>query len=108
MKRLTTKHARYEYDPQQILYLIGHVNYSLIYMTTNEVILVCGTLKQFARKWPHFLRVHKTALINPAYLRAFKPATKATLPSYITMQDDTRLKIARRRLPTVQQMLAQL
>lgn len=106
MKRLTAKHADYEYDPKEILYLLGRVNYSFIFTTTNEVILACGTLKQFANKWPHFLRVHKQALINPAYLRTFKISSKATMPSYITMKDNTRLKIARRRVSTVQQVLA--
>jgi DNA-binding LytR/AlgR family response regulator len=108
MKRLTTKRAHYQYDPHQILYLTGNTNYCYIYMTNNEVILACGTLKQFATKWPQFLRVHKTTLINPAYLAAFQPANKASLASFITMTDKAQLKIARRRLATVQQALAHL
>ncbi|GAB2519638.1 hypothetical protein GCM10027085_06840 [Spirosoma aerophilum] len=77
-------------------------------MANNEVILACRTLKWFATKWPHFLRVHKTTLINPAYMAAFQPAPKANLTSFITMTDKAQLKIARRRLATVQQALAHL
>ncbi|WP_461150054.1 LytTR family DNA-binding domain-containing protein [Spirosoma pulveris] len=108
MKRLTTKRAHYQYDPQQILYLTGRVNYCFVHLTTNEVILACGTLKWFATKWPHFIRVHKTTLINPAYLATFQPAPKASLTSFITMTDQAQLKIARRRLHAVQHAIAQL
>ena len=108
MKRLTTKRAHYQFDPSQILYLTGNTNYCYVYMANDEVILACRTLKWFATKWPHFLRVHKTTLINPAYLAAFQPAPKASLTSFITMADQAQLKISRRRLTAVRHALAQL
>ncbi|MVM40275.1 LytTR family transcriptional regulator [Spirosoma sp. HMF3257] len=105
MRRLTTKRAQHEYDPQQVLYLIGNINYCYLYMANNEVILSCRTLKWFSQRWPHFLRVHKKALVNLDYLMAFQPGGKSTATNYITMADETQLEIARRRVPDVRQAL---
>lgn len=108
MKRLTTKRAHHYYDPSQVLYLIGHVNYCYIYMANNEVILSCRTLKWFENQWPHFLRVHKKALVNLGHLKTFLPGPNATATHYIIMADQAQIEIARRRVPTVRQVLAQL
>lgn len=108
MKRLTTKRAHHHYDPQQVLYLIGNINYCYLYMANHEVILSCRTLKWFSQQWPHFLRVHKKALINLNYLTDFEPGANSRATDYITMANSTRLEVARRRVPAVRQALLQL
>ena len=108
MKRLNTKRAHHQYDPNQVLYLIGNINYCYLFMANNEVILSCRTLKWFENQWPHFLRVHKKALVNMEHLTDFQPGNNCRATNYIIMADQTQLEVARRRVPIVRQVLAQL
>ncbi|GAB4016630.1 hypothetical protein GCM10028808_45680 [Spirosoma migulaei] len=108
MKRLPGKRGEHHYDPQQVLYLIGNINYCYLYMVNGEVILSCRTLKWFADQWPCFLRVHKKALINQAYITFCKPAGNSTDTNYVIMADQTQFEIARRRVPAVLPVLSEL
>lgn len=108
MKRLPGKRGEHHYDPEQVLYLTGNINYCYLHMTNGEVILSCRTLKWFASQWTHFLRVHKNSLINLAYVTFCKVSERVTDPNYVIMADQTQLDIARRRVLSVAQALAQL
>ncbi|MVM38063.1 LytTR family transcriptional regulator [Spirosoma sp. HMF3257] len=108
MKRLPGKRGEHHYEPQQVLYLIGNINYCYVHLSSGEVIMSCRTLKWFADQWPQFVRVHKKALINQSYVSFCKPAGNSTDTNYIVMADNTQLEIARRRVPAVLQLLEPL
>ncbi|MBD2753327.1 LytTR family DNA-binding domain-containing protein [Spirosoma validum] len=107
MKRLPGKRGEHHYDPQQVLYLIGNINYSYLHMIHGEVVMSCRTLKWFADQWPHFLRVHKKALINLSHITVCKPSGNSTETNYIIMADNAQFAIARRRVPSILELLAQ-
>ncbi|GAB4033276.1 LytTR family transcriptional regulator DNA-binding domain-containing protein [Spirosoma gilvum] len=108
MKRLPGKRGEHHYDPQQVLYLTGHINYSFLHLLNGEVVMSCRTLKWFEDQWPQFLRVHKKVLINQTYIASCKPAGNSTDTNYVTMTNDACFEIARRRVPMVLNSLAQL
>ncbi|GAB4043608.1 LytR/AlgR family response regulator transcription factor [Spirosoma litoris] len=96
------------FDPQNVLYLIGDVNYSYVHLRNGEVVLSARTLKWFARLWPSFVRVHKHALVNLDYVQHIKLAPNLRTPSYLIMQNKTSLPISRRRVVTVVEQLDKL
>ncbi|MVM32499.1 LytTR family transcriptional regulator [Spirosoma sp. HMF4905] len=108
MKRLLGKRGEHSYNPQEVLYLIGNINYCYLHMLNGEVIMSCRTLKWFVNQWPHFLRVHKKALINQTYISFYRPGNNSKTTSYIVMVDNAQLEIARRRLLGVRQLLNQI
>ena len=108
MKRLFGKRGHHLWDPQEVLYLTGNINYCYLHLISGEVILTCRTLKWFSNQWPTFLRVHRNALINLSHVHHYQLSEKSTLPSHVVMADNARIEIARRRAETVSQLLKQL
>lgn len=108
MKRIFSKRGEQSsFDPQQVAYLIGEVNYSYLHLITGEVVLTCRTLKWFAQRWPAFLRLHKKALVNAHYIVHYQLGNPSQT-SYVVMRDQTQLPVARRRVEQVGQVLNQL
>lgn len=102
MKRIFTKRGEQpQVEAQQVLYLMGDINYAYLHLITGEVVLACRTLKWFSHQWPAFLRLHKKALVNPAYVASCQVAEKPSGPHYVIMQDAAQLPIARRRAAEV-------
>ncbi|MVM41836.1 LytTR family transcriptional regulator [Spirosoma sp. HMF3257] len=104
----TRKWTVNDFDPQAILYLTGDVNYSYVHLLNGQVVLSSRTLKWFAQQWPSFVRVHKHALVNLAYVKHIKLASSLRSPSYLIMRDKASLTISRRRVITVVEQLDQL
>lgn len=107
-KRLAGDRGVNYFDPQTVLYLRGDINYSHVHLTNGQVILACRTLKWFEDQWPHFMRPHKQALVNPAYIHQLTLGSTLRATSYLIMQDEARLAISRRRVPIVVEQLNQI
>ncbi|WP_460962429.1 LytTR family transcriptional regulator DNA-binding domain-containing protein [Spirosoma litoris] len=101
----SSKGKQVRIDPQRVLYLTGDVNYCYLHLLDGAVLLMARTLKWYAQRWPHFLRVHKQVLINPVYACEFTLAPSLRLPSYLIMSNQARVPISRRRLPLVRHQL---
>ncbi|MCE6990766.1 LytTR family DNA-binding domain-containing protein [Dyadobacter sp. CY323] len=68
--------------PDVITFLEGEGNYTFIYTNTGKKYLVSRTLKSLAEQLnPNFMRVHKSYLVNSAYIVA-------------RLEDDRMLKLS--------------
>ncbi|QMW02701.1 LytR/AlgR family response regulator transcription factor [Spirosoma foliorum] len=104
MKR--SSHAaqiQHNFDPDQILYLAGDVNYCTVYLLDGRAILSSRTLKWYSNRWPCFIRIHKGYLINPAYVH--NCIVLSSILAYMIMHNGARLPIGRRRISQVIQEL---
>ncbi|MVM37049.1 LytTR family transcriptional regulator [Spirosoma sp. HMF3257] len=100
MRKIRTgQHGVNNFDPQTVLYLTGDVNYSRVHLASGQLLVSSRTLKWFADQWPHFVRVHKNALVNPAYIHDLKLASTGRQTSYLIMHNEAKLLISRRQLP---------
>ncbi|WP_158552604.1 LytR/AlgR family response regulator transcription factor [Spirosoma telluris] len=97
-KNLPKKQGIKHFEPHSVLYLTGDANYSRIHLLNGKVFLSSYNLKWFAQKWPSFLRLHKQALVNPAYVHHLSVAPTLQSASYVVMQDQVQLPISRRRV----------
>jgi DNA-binding LytR/AlgR family response regulator len=107
MRRLPEVRNTHQPDAHQVLYLIGNINYCFLHLVTGEVVLSCRTLKWFATRWTHFIRVHKKALVNLSYVTFSKISENGYQVNYVIMADQTQLAISRRRASDVFQILSQ-
>ena len=86
-----------------IIRVEGQGNYSWVYFTHQPRYLLATTLKRVETQLPGFIRVHKSALINPSYV------TKLTLKNphsvCLWMSDGAKLLVARQRLEGVRHQL---
>ncbi|MCY7358955.1 MAG: LytTR family transcriptional regulator DNA-binding domain-containing protein [Rudanella sp.] len=80
---------------EQILYLRGNLNYTLIYLTNGKRILSAYTLKLFDAYFADqpFVRIHRAYLVNPQHVVSYR--------SRICLSNGTQILPARRRESTV-------
>jgi two-component system, LytTR family, response regulator len=57
-------------DCKNVVLLVGNINYTYIYLKCGKVIISSQTLKKFDEQLSQhgFIRVHKSAMINPAFV----------------------------------------
>ncbi|MVM28410.1 LytTR family transcriptional regulator [Spirosoma sp. HMF4905] len=84
---------------EQILYIVGDGNYSIVYLTTHKRVLLSHTLKWYQDYYPGFIRISKQSLINPAYVVGWLKTSRSV--ASLTMQDSQQLAISRRRIHVV-------
>ncbi|GAB4017082.1 hypothetical protein GCM10028808_47630 [Spirosoma migulaei] len=99
MKRLAAAQLQHNFDPAQVLYLIGDVNYSMVHLVSGKAILSSRTLKWYSDRWPHFIRIHKAHLINPDQVHSCVVISSTI--AHLIMNDGARLPIGRRRIREV-------
>ncbi|GAB4025102.1 LytR/AlgR family response regulator transcription factor [Spirosoma gilvum] len=99
MKRLATANLQHKFDPEQVIYLTGDVNYSSVYLENGKIIYTSRTLKWHHDRWPNFLRIHKASLINPDYIHHCK--VLSSIVAYVTMKNGAVLPVGRRRIHEV-------
>ncbi len=71
--------------------------YTKVILTSGVIKLISHTLKDFEDKLPEkqFYRIHKSHLINLKYIKAY-----SNISGYhVTMADDSRIEISRRKAP---------
>lgn len=84
----------------EISYLEADINYTIFHLNDGKKIISSFTLKKYETdsRLAGFLRVHKSVLINPDFVKNIvKDGKKAT----VRMQDGTTLKVSRRKLHLV-------
>ena len=79
----------------QIMRCMASNNYTHIYLTNNEKILISKSLKDIENILPHtnFCRIHNSHLVNLKYIRKFIKGDVNTL----VMNDNTELEVSRRK-----------
>ncbi|WP_080056294.1 LytR/AlgR family response regulator transcription factor [Spirosoma aerolatum] len=92
------------FDPSQVMYLAGDVNYCFIYLKGGKQILSSRTLKWYHQRWPQFIRIHKGYLVNPAYVRRWMIISPVL--AFTIMTDGVSLSVGRRRIAAISNQLA--
>ena len=88
-----------------IIWVEGHGNYSWVYFTQQPRYLWATTLKQVEAQLPGFIRVHKSALVNPAHVA--RMTMTAPRSWWIRLDNGVKLPVARRRIERVRDQLSQ-
>lgn len=99
MKRLAAAQLQHKFDPNQVLYLTGDVNYCYVHLMNGKVILSSRTLKWYSDRWPQFMRIHKANLINPQHIHSC--IVVSSIVAHLIMRNGARLPIGRRRISAV-------
>lgn len=86
-------------DIDQVMYALGNGNYSNLYFSNGTTELTSHTLKWYETGYPTLVRISKSAMINPRYIKGGIKITSAT--TYITMHTGVQIAISRRRVKRV-------
>ena len=82
---------------QLISRLEGNGNYTIVHVQGDQKpLLVSQTLKRFESYLPHFIRINKSALVNPTYVD--QVIRKGAKVLYIKLIDGHCLLVSRRRI----------
>jgi DNA-binding LytR/AlgR family response regulator len=81
--------------PQNVIYLKAEANYSEVFFTNGESIIISKTLKQMETRFSQFafFRAHKSYLINLSHVKDYK--TKCE--SKIKLSNDVEIELSRRK-----------
>ncbi|MVM40370.1 LytTR family transcriptional regulator [Spirosoma sp. HMF3257] len=83
-----------------IIRLQGYGNYTWVYLAAQtKPILVALTLKWFEDQLPSFIRVHKSEMINPTFVRAMGIDGDQQLA--VCLLNEYKAKVSRRRFEQV-------
>ena len=91
--------------PSLLAYFSGASNYTWLQFRNGDRRLLSKPISYFEEQLPHFIRVHKTALINPASVADIQAPTHSKMPGMVRMQDGTELPVSRRRWDDVMRLL---
>ena len=91
--------------PSLLAHFSGANNYTWLHFRNGERRLLSKPLIYFEERLLTFVRVHKTALINPACIASVHPPSRAKMPGTVRMQDGTELPVSRRRWTEVIRLL---
>ncbi|UFH57992.1 LytTR family DNA-binding domain-containing protein [Spirosoma sp. KNUC1025] len=85
------------HDAQRIVRLEGKGNYTLVYLLDHaRPILVSYTLKRFEAHLPTYIRIHRSALINPAYVSQVSRATPRLM--FVKLTTGESMPVSRHRM----------
>ncbi len=93
--------AKTRINPEELIWIEGHVNYSKLYLANQSTLFLAITLKKVLEKLDEcqFVRIHRSQVVNINYLGAFKVTFNS-----ISFNNKT-IPIARRRRAYVQSKL---
>ncbi|MFD2569590.1 response regulator transcription factor [Spirosoma soli] len=89
-----------------ITHLTGASNYTWLHFRNGSTLLLSKPLSSFEALLTEFVRVHKTALVNPKYVHQIKSPLRTKTPGAIIMQGGAQLPVSRRRWNQVADTLA--
>ncbi len=82
-------------------HLTGAGNYSWLHYSDGRKEVFSGTLSFYEQSLPEFIRIHKTALINPRFISGFElPDNKKN--GFVVLKGGIVLPISRRRTLAVE------
>jgi two-component system LytT family response regulator len=101
---LATTEGTFFYRPDEIIRLEGENNYTKFYFTGNKTLLVSKTLKEYEEILSNhsFIRIHKSHIVNKTYVVNYSGN------GILTMEDNSKVEISRRRREEVMEQLKSL
>ncbi|MBD2700032.1 LytTR family transcriptional regulator DNA-binding domain-containing protein [Spirosoma sp. BT702] len=91
--------------PERINHLSGANNYSWIHFRDGEKKLLAKPISYLELLLPDFIRVHKTALLNPAFITKLYQPPRRKMSGKVYMDTGDVFPVSRRRLQTVIDLL---
>ena len=90
---LPTTEGTFFFQPDEIVRVEGENNYSRFFFTNRKPMMTSRTLKEYEEilSGHHFIRVHKSHLVNKHHVRALSP------DGSLQMSDSAQIEISRRR-----------
>lgn len=91
---------RHIHDLHRLSHLEGNGNYTLVYLVDSLTpLLVSKTLKYFEQQLPDFVRLSKSILINPRFVRSV--VRKSSKLLCIKLNTGLKFSVSRRRISQV-------
>lgn len=87
-----------------VIYFKSDFKY-IIVKTSNKEVLINETLLQLEEKFPYFVKIHRSFLINPLYA---KKIHKKDNQYYLILNNDEKLPISRRQTQEVKEKLVMI
>ena len=86
---------------EDIIRLQSESNYTHIFLKNKQVFVSAKTLKEYDEilQGHHFIRVHKSHLINPSFIESYNKSGE------LVLSDGTKIEVARRKKEYVQEVL---
>jgi len=91
--------------PSLIAYFSGASNYTWLQFRNGERRLLSKSLTYFEEQLPAFVRIHKTALVNPTCVVGMEAPPRPKMAGMVRMHDGTELPVSRRRWDDVARLL---
>ncbi len=91
--------------PDQIAYFSGANNYCWLYFRSGEKKLLAKPISYLESKLPDFVRVHKTILINPAYVKSLHRPPRQKMAGEVHLDSGEVFPVSRRRWQQVAESL---
>lgn len=92
-------------QPSLLAYFVGADNYAWLQFRNGERRLLAKPLLYFEERLPTFVRIHKTALINPRCVTGLNHPPRPKMAGSVQLLDGTELPVSRRRWKEVAQLL---
>lgn len=92
-------------QPSLLAYFTGADNYAWLQFRNGERRLLAKPLVYFEERLPTFIRIHKTALINPDCVTNLQPPPRPKMAGSVRLLDGIELPVSRRRWHKVFQLL---
>ncbi len=92
-------------QPALLAYFVGADNYAWLQFRNGERRLLAKPLVYFEERLPSFIRIHKTALINPVYISSLQTPPRSKMAGSVRLLDGTELPVSRRRWQKVVQLV---
>lgn len=94
-------------QPSLITHLTGASNYTWVHFRNGATLLLSKSLSSFEELLPAFVRVHKTALVNPKFVDQIQSPPRTKAPGAVGIQGGIILPVSRRRWNEVVDALQQ-
>lgn len=91
--------------PDLIAYFSGANNYCWLFFRNGEKKLLAKPISYLESKLPDFIRVHKTALINPAYVKSLHRPPRQKMAGEVRLENGVIFPVSRRRWSQVAESL---
>lgn len=93
--------------PSLISHLTGADNYTWLSFRNGKKVLLSKPICYFEKRLSSFIRIHKTAIVNPAYIQDLQCPPRRKMAGAVHMQSGTVLPVGRRRWVQVVALLQQ-
>ncbi|SFC88095.1 response regulator transcription factor [Spirosoma endophyticum] len=87
--------------PERIAYFAGANNYCWIHFRDGEKKLLAKPISYLESQLPDFIRVHKTVLLNPAYVKSLDHPPRNKMAGKVHLDSGEVFPVSRRRWPQV-------